>query len=70
EAEAMEPQHRLFLECAWEALERLGEPRWRDAAERTLYALNPARGEPPRGVGELSEPRAPRRDTSMALTGR
>jgi len=24
EAEAMEPQHRLFLECAWEALERAG----------------------------------------------
>src|SRR2546421_9078880 len=24
EAEAMDPQHRLFLECAWEALERAG----------------------------------------------
>ncbi|HEY0172382.1 MAG TPA: amino acid adenylation domain-containing protein [Pyrinomonadaceae bacterium] len=24
EAEAMDPQHRLFLECAWEAIERAG----------------------------------------------
>jgi phthiocerol/phenolphthiocerol synthesis type-I polyketide synthase E len=24
EAEMMDPQHRLFLECAWEALERAG----------------------------------------------
>ena len=24
EADAMDPQHRLFLECAWEALERAG----------------------------------------------
>ncbi|MFJ9693761.1 amino acid adenylation domain-containing protein [Kitasatospora sp. NPDC101183] len=26
EAEAMDPQHRLFLECAWEALEHAGLP--------------------------------------------
>lgn len=26
EAETMEPQHRLFLECAWEALEAAGYP--------------------------------------------
>lgn len=26
EAETMSPQHRLFLECAWEALERAGYP--------------------------------------------
>jgi phthiocerol/phenolphthiocerol synthesis type-I polyketide synthase E len=26
EAEIMDPQHRLFLECAWEALERAGHP--------------------------------------------
>ena len=24
EAEVMDPQHRLFLECAWEAVERAG----------------------------------------------
>jgi acyl transferase domain-containing protein/acyl carrier protein len=33
EAEVMDPQHRLFLECAWEALERAGygAPRYRDS---------------------------------------
>ncbi|HYO60104.1 non-ribosomal peptide synthetase, partial [Archangium sp.] len=32
EAEVMDPQHRLFLECAWEALERAGygAARYRD----------------------------------------
>ena len=26
EAEVLDPQHRIFLECAWEALERAGHP--------------------------------------------
>lgn len=55
------------LSLALNALERLGESRWRDAAARTLQALGPLRGEPPQG---LPEARAPRRDSSMALTGR
>ena len=28
EAEVMDPQHRLFLECAWEVLERAGYDPW------------------------------------------
>lgn len=55
------------LSLAINALERLGEPRWREAAARTLHALELDRGAPPRRVAES---RAPRRDTSMALTGR
>lgn len=55
------------LSLALNALERLGETRWRDATARTLHALGGVQDEPPR---RLTEPRAPRRDSSMALTGR
>ena len=42
EAEIIDPQHRLFLECAWEALEDAGyDPR---ALRRARSASSPARG--------------------------
>src|SRR5262245_29695348 len=28
EAELMDPQHRVFLECAWEAIENAGHDPW------------------------------------------
>ena len=48
EAETMDPQHRLFLECAWEALERTGydSSRWPGAISvfagegRSAYLAN------------------------------
>src|SRR5438874_1576793 len=38
EAEAMDPQHRLFLECAWEALERAGYATDRYDGRTGVYA--------------------------------
>ncbi|WP_395823741.1 amino acid adenylation domain-containing protein [Archangium minus] len=39
EAELMDPQHRLFLECAWEALEAAGySPRTRQGASVGVFA--------------------------------
>src|SRR2546421_7514432 len=38
EAELMDPQHRLFLECAWEALEEAGYDSQRYAGRIGLYA--------------------------------
>ncbi len=39
EAEAMDPQHRVFLECAWEALEDAGlRPRTPSAARIGVWA--------------------------------
>ncbi|MFD4371110.1 amino acid adenylation domain-containing protein [Streptomyces sp. NPDC058486] len=44
EAQMLDPQHRLFLECAWEALERAGCPADPDTTVTGVYA----------GVGESS----------------
>ncbi|MCP3760512.1 SDR family NAD(P)-dependent oxidoreductase [Streptomyces sp. TBY4] len=38
EAETMEPQHRLFLECAWEALEGAGYSPMAPAAQVGVFA--------------------------------
>ena len=38
DAEIMDPQHRLFLECAWEALEAGGYRPGRDAGRVGVYA--------------------------------
>ncbi|MEO3928558.1 amino acid adenylation domain-containing protein [Micromonosporaceae bacterium B7E4] len=38
EAELMDPQHRLFLECAWEAVEDAGEDLTRTDRHVALYA--------------------------------
>jgi len=38
EAESMDPQHRLFLECAWEALESAGYPPATEARSIGVYA--------------------------------
>ncbi|MFE6038306.1 SDR family NAD(P)-dependent oxidoreductase [Streptomyces sp. NPDC056452] len=38
EAETMDPQHRLFLECSWEALERSGYPPVDPAAQVGVFA--------------------------------
>ncbi len=38
EAEVMDPQHRLFLECAWEALERAGHDPERDGGSVGVFA--------------------------------
>ncbi|HLM55240.1 MAG TPA: amino acid adenylation domain-containing protein [Pyrinomonadaceae bacterium] len=38
EAEVMDPQHRLFLECAWEALERAGHDPERDGGPVGVFA--------------------------------
>lgn len=44
EAQMLDPQHRLFLECAWEALEHAGHPSDATGAITGVYA----------GVGESS----------------
>src|SRR6187402_2354807 len=44
EAEAMEPAHRIFLECAWEALENAGVDPSRATGAVGIYA----------GTGEAS----------------
>ncbi|MEV6598632.1 amino acid adenylation domain-containing protein [Actinoplanes sp. NPDC051346] len=44
EAQLLDPQHRIFLECAWEALEHAGHPADRGKAVTGVYA----------GVGESS----------------
>ncbi|HYO57344.1 non-ribosomal peptide synthetase/type I polyketide synthase, partial [Archangium sp.] len=54
EAEVLDPQHRLFLECAWEALERAGygAARYRDGvgvfagSGTNAYLLNNLMGRP------------------------
>ncbi|HKG13542.1 MAG TPA: amino acid adenylation domain-containing protein, partial [Pyrinomonadaceae bacterium] len=38
EAEVMDPQHRIFLECAWEALERAGHDPERDGGSVGVFA--------------------------------
>ncbi|HSS77368.1 MAG TPA: beta-ketoacyl synthase N-terminal-like domain-containing protein [Thermoanaerobaculia bacterium] len=38
EAEVMDPQHRLLLECAWEALEHAGTNPWRYGGLIGVYA--------------------------------
>ena len=38
EAEAMDPQHRLFLECAWSALENAGYDSERETRPIGVYA--------------------------------
>jgi phthiocerol/phenolphthiocerol synthesis type-I polyketide synthase E len=38
EAETMDPQHRLFLECAWEALERTGHDSTRSPGAISVFA--------------------------------
>ncbi len=58
EAELMDPQQRLFLECAWEALESAGRPPDRCRGQVGVYAgagmntylinnVHPSRGFPP-----------------------
>lgn len=38
EAELMDPQHRLFLECAWEALETAAHDPWRHKGRIGVFA--------------------------------
>lgn len=38
EAEMMDPQHRLFLECAWEALERAGQSSETGSERTAVFA--------------------------------
>ncbi|MGD6536276.1 beta-ketoacyl synthase N-terminal-like domain-containing protein, partial [Xanthomonas citri pv. citri] len=38
EAELLDPQHRLFLECAWEALERSGHGDARGRGATSVFA--------------------------------
>ncbi len=58
EAELMDPQQRLFMECAWEALENAGQPPDQCAGQVGVYAgagmntylinnVHPSRGFPP-----------------------
>src|ERR1700733_11611606 len=37
EAAMLDPQHRLFLECSWEALEDAGHDPWRFAGPIGIY---------------------------------
>ena len=48
EAELTDPQHRVFLECAWEALENAGyEPLPKDLVAKTVKQIRERKGEPP-----------------------
>ncbi|MDP2713169.1 MAG: beta-ketoacyl synthase N-terminal-like domain-containing protein, partial [Solirubrobacteraceae bacterium] len=72
EADLLDPQHRLFLECAWEALEDAGHDPRRTSGSIGLYAgcgvstyllaqVLPARGTV-RSVGEFAALMAAERD--------